>query len=161
MLQLALAASGIPLGYMGMKELHDATQGNIMDSQIAAKKKQYEEELIKAKFGSELPLTDAFCDGLAEAMNKTANPTSPSPMDLVNSVQHSDMHSPTSILEGQYRDPTQIGHKLLNQGAVEPAWLIAALAAAGVGGGLIARHNNNKEKQQNLGYPSRVSLAPQ
>ncbi|NBQ67425.1 MAG: hypothetical protein EBU46_00795 [Nitrosomonadaceae bacterium] len=158
MLQLALAASGLPLGYMGMKGLHDATQGNIMDSQIAAKKKQYEEELLKAKFGAELPLTDAFCEGLAAEMNKTANPT---PMDLFNSISNYDTHNPMSVIDGQLRDPSQLGHKLTQQGALEPAALVAMMAAAGVGGGMIARHNNNKEKQERSGYPSRVSLAPQ
>lgn len=150
-LPYALAMTGLPLGFMGTKSLYDHLKGSQLDGQIDRKKKEYEQALIQAKYGEETPLTDAFCEKVAEELEKMA--LSPDQLDSILNVDKENMldHLPGRIMNS---NPAQ---SVLQPGA--DAWkLVGGGSALGLMAALISQHNRGKNKNNSQGYPSNVTL---
>lgn len=147
-----MGAAGLPVGFLGTKALYDAYKTHELNAKLEAQKKQYSDALYQAKFAEETPALDAFCESVADELNKHAN-WQVSPAEAINSSA-GGQGLPRTLANG-------LTGNAFDNLIVDPWQTLAVGGGALTLAGLIAQHRKKQEKEERGLYPNKVLLNQQ
>ncbi len=156
--KLLATAVGAPVGFLGTKGIYDMYRGNQEQKKTEQAKQEYLSQLAlanKLKTAS-LPCTDAFCEAVAEELQKEAN-------DVNDQLADSPLVK--DLVAGQYKgnlsQALKSGWNSLTLNSLDhgtnAALLVGLLGGGATLGGLLHANKSKREKELRAPYPTGVS----
>ena len=173
LMKIIALLGGAPVGFMGAKKLYDTGKEKQMQGEIDRSNQKYLNTLAsfnKQSSESNTPAVDAFCEGLANTLDKQGFAEGFSGPDVYQAFPEvaksiGDVPSDARRAISESIVQNGMGSKLMNAATlglgddVGNAWKGVALAAALLGtGGMLAADGKRRKSEQALQFPSTVKI---